>query len=447
MKYPNSNVFKSRIMNYPKHTHATLGRYYLREKRIDLTHLNVYTIDPDGSIDADDGFSVDQSGDIYVHIADPTSFFVPFDEIFECVRSNGVTQYPLLQGTKHMFSKDIINNCSLIDGIKPAITVKITLGDEYNILKSDIILTTIKCDSDYRFTYVNSYEHFRNPSSKHYKTLRYIYNFTNHSRMTRLNWEELPAIPPIASVTMKDGVLSYKTQTGGEAIMRKIIEELAIQTNAIIATNLYNKDITEFIGRECRGLFGRIPDTENLIFSMLSQNIKAKYSNSFNSHEILNIKSYCHFTSPLRRFSDCIIHFLVKHYLFENNHSLLFPDLNVYIEECNQSSRLHKRMIFAMNKYCMYYYIRQQLSKNKKPILKVFHTGQSGAFINGLIHTIDNFHIQVSYTILKSKGISNEYLLKTQNQESNIHITNIGNIQNKFDSGILPELESFLKGF
>ena len=46
-------------------------------ERVDLTHLEVFTIDPEGCEDADDAFSIfyDQGGlFLALHIADPTEF-------------------------------------------------------------------------------------------------------------------------------------------------------------------------------------------------------------------------------------------------------------------------------------------------------------------------------------------------------------------------------------
>jgi exoribonuclease R len=57
-------------------------------ERVDLTNLEVYSIDPPGCTDADDAFSIITLNNyvhLYIHIADPTSYFTPDSELFKYI--------------------------------------------------------------------------------------------------------------------------------------------------------------------------------------------------------------------------------------------------------------------------------------------------------------------------------------------------------------------------
>ena len=45
---------------------------------------------------------------------------------------------------------------------------------------------------------------------------------------------------------------------------------------------------------------------------------KAKYSNECLGHFGLSLDQYCHFTAPIRRYSDLVVHRMLRKYLFEN---------------------------------------------------------------------------------------------------------------------------------
>ena len=57
-------------------------------------------------------------------------------------------------------------------------------------------------------------------------------------------------------------------------------------------------------------------------------------------HFGLNLKKYTHFTSPIRRYADIIIHRLIKSQWLENNYDY---DINI-IDEINQKNKISKKL-------------------------------------------------------------------------------------------------------
>lgn len=70
-------------------------------KRLDLTHLKVYTIDDQSTSEIDDGLSWELLPDgrerLWVHIADPTRWLMPEDELDLEARRRGTTMYSTLR--------------------------------------------------------------------------------------------------------------------------------------------------------------------------------------------------------------------------------------------------------------------------------------------------------------------------------------------------------------
>ena len=87
------------------------------ERRNLLDH-NVFTIDPLGSRDLDDAFSVkkidDDKYNIYVHIADTTEYIYPEHQCFEKIMKNGNTIYGI-NNNFSMIPRDLSENiCSIL---------------------------------------------------------------------------------------------------------------------------------------------------------------------------------------------------------------------------------------------------------------------------------------------------------------------------------------------
>jgi ribonuclease R len=388
------------IPKYPENL-LTKSSYYLEEYRVDLRHLPVYTIDPSGSTDADDAFSVESSGsdlsnwNLYVHIADPTAFFEPHDEQFKCIQYNGVTQYPSLRPPRHMFPSDIVNACTLTEGIKPAITVKHQINNN-TIINSECFLSMIQCDLSNRLTYEQAGSAIDDKSNRLHKLLMGLITLTNTLRNKRMIGCSFHSSPcPADLIIDASGKFAYSSHSTGTIEAKRVIEEMAIQTNRAVAEQMCSIS-GGFLSRECdaTSIIDDGTPTKDLILEILTKGYIASYTKTVNQHRILNVKAYSHFTSPLRRFSDCITHFCIKHSLIQKKDSELFTSLQMtqYAMSSNNATKRHRNISFQ-DANRMFQYIHQELTDGNSDHVPItfIHSGIIGnRYINALIRNIND---------------------------------------------------------
>lgn len=127
------------------------------ENREDLSHVRVFTIDPEGSQDLDDALSIEQVGDnfiIGVHIADVSLVVKKDDQIDIEARERASTFYPG-QGMNpyHMLPEPLSRNiCSLLpDVVRPTLSVVFTMTATGKLLETHVKKTQIKSCKKYTY--------------------------------------------------------------------------------------------------------------------------------------------------------------------------------------------------------------------------------------------------------------------------------------------------------
>ena len=76
-----------------------------KDKRVDMTQYNSYSIDPVGCKDADDAFSIyTENNKLYlaIHIADPTEYIELNSELWKDIVKRTTTKYPSNRAPIHM---------------------------------------------------------------------------------------------------------------------------------------------------------------------------------------------------------------------------------------------------------------------------------------------------------------------------------------------------------
>ncbi|MDD6214227.1 MAG: ribonuclease R [Firmicutes bacterium] len=326
--------------------------------RCDFTKKTVFTIDGDDARDFDDGVSLEvlenDNYELGVHIADVTNYVMhasPLDsEAFE----RGTSVY-LADRVIPMLPLELSNGiCSLNPNVdRLTLSVIMEIDSVGNIINHRLVKSVI--NSCERMTYNNvakildgdvelceKYAHIV-PVLENMHKLASILNARREKRGS-INFD----FPESRIIAGEDG-RPTKIVKVVRNDAHKLIEEFMLTANETIAEFAFWADIPfvyrvheqpdsekmtafrKFIsgfGLHLKGLevhpkdlqriLEEIKGTENetLIASyMLRSLMKAEYRAECNGHFGLAAKYYCHFTSPIRRYPDLIIHRILKDFL------------------------------------------------------------------------------------------------------------------------------------
>lgn len=325
--------------------------------REDFRDLFTVTIDGRDSKDFDDAISIEKNGDkydLYVHIADVAHYVKRGTAIDRDAYDRGNSTY-LYNVVIPMLPVELSNGiCSLNPNVdRLSISLKMTIDGKGNVIANDFYESVI--NSDYRLVYddVNAFlddgddEIYDDDYLKEKLSL-----FDELHKILRQKREDRGAIDfnfrESQIDTTDDGkVLNISVHERGTG--NKMIEEFMLVANETVATlfgymdfpfiyRVHEKPSEEKLDNFKRALntmgynirgselhpkdFQKIledvkgEDEESIInLLMLRTMQKAKYSKKRDIHFGLSTEFYTHFTSPIRRYPDLIVHRLLKNYI------------------------------------------------------------------------------------------------------------------------------------
>ena len=326
------------------------------DDRKDLTELLTFTIDGKKAKDFDDAVSLEPLGDGYrlgVHIADVSHFITENSHLDKEAFERGTSVY-YADGVIPMLPEILSNEaCSLKPKeIRLTLSVFIDFDSQGNSLATQIYKSFIK--SRRRFTYTEVAGLLKKGSNKEndypfLQTLTDMYHLSQTLRKRRFKNGSVDFHVPEPDIQIEDGKVKQIEIVEHNAA-HQVIEEFMLAANQAVALNLYEKDIPcihriheppdptkifefkEFISslglrlsdsgkirsKDLNTLLKKIQDTpeERVVNTLLLRTMKkARYSPSDPGHYCLGFTHYAHFTSPIRRYPDLIVHRIVKKYL------------------------------------------------------------------------------------------------------------------------------------
>lgn len=313
------------------------------EGRIDFTKITSITIDPDTARDFDDALSIEKNikGNFFlvVHIAD-VAHYVKANSFLdqEAIKRSNSTYFP--GECIPMLPEELSNNlCSLRQGvIRLTVSVLMEFDPDGNLIAQEVKRSFIK--SKKRLTYGEAKEIIegkKSPLSPILNQMVELCKLLKHKRSARGSVDF--SLPELILIIDKNG-----QPTGMRIeeyhIAHQLVEEFMLKANEVVAKYLHDqgKSLLFRVHEEpesenldtffatARSLGFRVPakptkaDLQNLFdqarntpFSQqlsvgFIRNLKlALYSPQNVGHYGLALEHYCHFTSPIRRYSDLII--------------------------------------------------------------------------------------------------------------------------------------------
>lgn len=343
--------------------------------RMDLRDLFTVTIDGRDSKDFDDAISIEKNGDnydLYVHIADVAHYVKKGTAIDDDAYERGNSTY-LFNVVIPMLPEELSNGiCSLNPKEdRLCLSLKITINKKGKVIANDFYESVI--NSNYRLVYddVNAFlddgdrEIYADDLLKEklleFNDLREILSQKRHTRGSiDFNFSE-------SQIDVADDgkVLNISNLYRGSG--NKMIEEFMLCANECVASLFAYMDypfiyrvhekpsqekIESFkralaaIGLTIRGSELHSKDFQHILeevegkemesvinLLMLRTMQKAKYSEHRDIHFGLSTEFYTHFTSPIRRYPDLIVHRLLKKYLHNKLTSINQTSLEKILEK------------------------------------------------------------------------------------------------------------------
>lgn len=290
--------------------------------RLDLTHLKVYTIDDESTKEIDDGLSLEVLPDgrerIWIHIADPTRWVVPGDELDLDARKRITTIY-LPTGMIPMFPSELATGpMSLNPGvICCALSFAVTLTAEGAIDEYSIHASSIR--STYRLTYddVDEMLHLNVQGEPEIEGLA---KWAKQRTAWRQTQGAISIHMPESSIKVKnDGEVTIEVLD--DSMSRQLVAEMMILAGEVAARYAQTHSLPlPFRGQPQPEL----PSDEELLqlpagpvrsCAIRRCMPRSELTITPARHASLGLDTYTQVTSPIRRYSDLLAHFQIKAHL------------------------------------------------------------------------------------------------------------------------------------
>lgn len=328
--------------------------------RIDLREEQIFTIDGDDTKDIDDAISLDvlDNGNykLGVHIADVSYYVKQNSYLDKEARERGTSVYladrviPMLP---HKLSNGI---CSLNPGVdRLAVSCVMEINDKGDVVDYDIFPSVIKSKKQMTYKKVNEileknnipegYEEFASKLIKMQELAKILRDNKVRRGYIDFGIDEAKII-----VDNEGKAIDVKLRDRGCG--ENLIEDFMIVANETVATHIYfmdlpfiyrvhgepneekimnflrfvnilgykiNGKITKITPKAMQDLLNQLKEKKqfHLLSGLLLRSMqKAVYSDKNIGHFGIASKCYTHFTSPIRRYPDTIVHRLLHTYIF-----------------------------------------------------------------------------------------------------------------------------------
>ncbi|AWX42819.1 VacB-like exoribonuclease II [Metamycoplasma cloacale] len=365
-------------------TEASSIPQFVSEKEIserkDLRKLLTVTIDGLDTKDFDDAISCYKLDNgnykLFIHIADVSYYVKEGSPIDKEALKRGTSIY-LPDRVIPMLPFELSNGiCSLNPNVdRCCLTLELEIDSFGNNKTYDIYPSVIT--SDYRLTYngVNDFlEHKLDVPNEIAELLLNAQSLASILRAKKINEGYVDFEIEEPKIIMKDGnVVDIVIKK--EGISEKMIEDFMVRANETVAEMMQDKklpsiyrihdkpddeklmnlqNLLSFVGlkhlkvpfdgnpKSFELLVEKIKETkfdDYIKMSLLRTMQKASYSSNNIGHFGLASQAYSHFTSPIRRYPDLLLHRLIRNYIFQKQYDPLKE--KEYIEEISNISLLN----------------------------------------------------------------------------------------------------------
>ena len=434
------------------------------ENRKDLRHLNIVTIDGADAKDLDDAVYVEKTDlgyKLYVSIADVSYYVKEGTELDMEALKRGNSIY-LVDRVIPMLPRKLSNNlCSLNPHEdKLTFTVEIDFDARGKVIGNDFYKSVIK--SKYRMTYTDVNKIFEGDEeliekySAVYKMFTEMLELSHIIRNTKKRRGSIDFELPEIKVVLDENKLVKKIEVRERGEAEKLIEDFMVAANEVVAEKLFWEEIPAIyrvhedpdkakisVLNESLAKFGYyiknlddlhpgkfqtiIEKTTGLPEGYLIHKLilramqRARYANKNLGHFGLASKYYLHFTSPIRRYSDLVVHRMlgrsIERFMKEKEKAKYMSSFEVISTAISRTERIADKLEEDSVKIKLIEYMQDKIGKT-------YIARLSGMNRNKIFMELEN-HIEVVYNVntVRDNFVYDEENYKITDRKNNISYT------------------------
>ena len=397
--------------------------------RRDLRGENIITIDGADSKDFDDAVSVKRLDNgnflLGVHIADVSHYIGEDSPLDKEALKRGNSVY-IINQVVPMLPKELSNGiCSLNEGEdRLTLSVDMEITPEGGITEHNIYESVIR--SKHRMVYTDVSDIIENDdrelAAKYSDIYDMLMDMKELAQILRSKREAAGSLDfdlDEAYITLDEKGVPVSVNLCERRTANRMIEEFMLAANKTVAERFFWLELpfvyrvhekpdaekmqefrTFLMGLSIRlkGEGGNIhpkalnevleqvagTSYENVVNTVMLRSMKkAFYSTECEGHFGLSMKYYCHFTSPIRRYPDLIIHRIIKEYLHGGIDDERIAVLSKKTQEAAETSSVTERAAIELER---------DIEKMKKAQYMSYHIGES---FEGVISGITGYGMYV----------------------------------------------------
>lgn len=331
------------------------------ERRLDIRHLNIFTIDGEDAKDLDDAISIEilENGNynLGVHIADVTHYVKEKSKLDKEALKRATSVY-LVDTVIPMLPKVLSNGMCSLNPNEDKLTLSVFMEIDKNgkVVKYDIKETIINSKARMTYTEVSDIleKGDEDLKKKYENILDDFYNAQDLAKILSKRRTQRGSIDfdfPEAKIILNEDGTVNDIKHYERRISNRIIEEFMLVTNETVAEHYFwlnipfvyrihevpskekMEELSKFVSTFGYTIKGDLDDVhpkalqkivedikgkkeEDVISTIMLRSLRqARYSPECSGHFGLAAKYYSHFTSPIRRYPDLQIHRIIKEQL------------------------------------------------------------------------------------------------------------------------------------
>ncbi|WP_089724978.1 RNB domain-containing ribonuclease [Candidatus Thiosymbion oneisti] len=273
------------------------------EERLDLTQLPAYAIDDEGNQDPDDALSLD--GDrIWVHVADVAALVAPDSDPDREARARGANQY-LPERTVKILPQAVTEHLGLgLHPVSPALSFGFRCGEAGELTDIEIRATWVRVE---RLTYETVEQRLTEPPFAQLNVLAERFR-------TRRTAQNAAAIElPEVSVRVRDGEVNIRPLP--RLCSRLLVTDTMLMAGEAAAGFCLEREIPIPFATQAAPDKVEQPADLAAMYAYRRRFKPTRLTGNPEPHFGLGLARYTRATSPLRRYSDLLVHQQIRAWL------------------------------------------------------------------------------------------------------------------------------------